>query len=104
VRDPEQPAREASRRIEGGEVAERLDERLLREVLGLRAIAGDARDQADDRPLVAGNELLEGRLRTGERLDDEPGFAYRFQVNRDGRIPRLRLRSHAGGRCTAALL
>jgi hypothetical protein len=104
VRDPEQPAGEASRRIEGGEVAERLDEGLLGQVLGLRAIAGDARDQADDRPLVAGDELLESRLRAGERLDDEPGFAYRFQVNRDGQIPRRRLRRNAGRRCTAALL
>lgn len=89
MRDPEQPAREASRRIERGEVAERPDERFLGEVLGLRQVARDARNQADDRPLVAGNELLEGRLRTGERLDDEPGFADRFEVNRDGLILRL---------------
>jgi len=68
------------------------------------AIAGDARDQTDDRPLIAGDDLLEGRLRAGERLDDEPGFAYRFEVNRDGQSPRWRLRSAAGGRCTAELL
>ena len=86
VRDPEEPAGQPSRRVERGEAAEGLDEGLLCEVLGLRAVACHARNEADNRPLIAADNLLEGRLRAGQRLDDEPGLAYRFQVNRDGPV------------------
>jgi hypothetical protein len=86
VRDPEEPAGEPSRGVERGEAAEGLDEGLLCEVLGERAVARYACNQADNRPLVAADNLLEGRLRAGQRLDDEPGLAYRFQINRDGPV------------------
>jgi hypothetical protein len=36
--------------------------------------------------LIAGDNLLEGRLRAGQRLDHEPGLAYCFQINRDGPV------------------
>ena len=85
VGDAEQPARQPSRRVERGEAAKGLDERLLCEVLGERPIAGHAGDEADDRPLIPAHDLLEGRLRAGQGLGDDPGLAYGFQIDRDGR-------------------
>ena len=89
VRDSEEPARQPSRRVECGEAAKGLDERLLREVLGEGPIPGHAVDEADDRPLVAAHDLLESRLRAGKGLGDDPGLAYRFQIDRDGLVLNL---------------
>src|SRR4029079_1462319 len=74
--------------------AEGFDERLLGEVLRERAVARHARDQRDDRPLIAADNLLERRLRARTRLDEEPGLAYRFQIDRDGRSSLELTRQH----------
>ena len=98
--DAEQPARQPSRGIERGEAAERLDERLLCEVLGQRPVARHAGDQADHRPLIPADDLLEGRLRAGQGLGDDPGLAYGFQIDRDGRSFLRGLRTGGLGRCS----
>ena len=101
--DAEQPARESARGIEPGEAAKRLDERLLCEVLGKRPIGSDARDQADDRALVPADDLLEGRLRASQGLRDDPGLAYGFQIDRDGRSFLPGLRTDGRGRCSRGI-
>ena len=65
VRDSEEPAGQPSRRVERGEAAEGFDEGLLCEVLGQRPVARYARNQADNRSLIAEDDLLKGRLRAG---------------------------------------
>src|SRR6185295_14261235 len=67
VGDLEQPAREAAGRVEGVEPAKGLQEDLLSDVLGRRGIAHHAHDQAEDRALVAHDEVVERPLRAGER-------------------------------------
>ena len=59
VRDAKQPARQPPRRIERGEVPERLDEGLLRQIFREHAVPRHARNQADDRALIATDNLLE---------------------------------------------
>src|SRR5947207_2618860 len=44
------------------DVIHHLDEGVLREILGHLAVADHPEDQAEDRPLVASNQLAEGRL------------------------------------------
>ena len=99
VSDPEQPAGQPPRRIERGEVAEGLDEGFLCQVLGLRPVPRDTRNQADHRPLIPADDLLEGGLRAAQRLDDEPGLAYCFQIDRDGPVL---TREYAGPRADVA--
>jgi hypothetical protein len=82
VRDAEQPAGEPAGRVEGRQVPERLDERLLREILGQGGIGRDPRDEPDDRPLIATDDVLYGGLRAGQRLGNQPGFGDRLEVNR----------------------
>lgn len=82
MRNPEQPAREPPRGVEGVEIAERLDEGFLREVFGARAVPRHAGDEADDSGLVMTDDPLERGLRPRERLGDEPGFDDRLEVDR----------------------
>ena len=101
--DAEQPARESARGIEPREAAKRFDERLLCEVLGKRPIGSDARDQADDRAFVPADDLLEGRLGASQGLRDDPGLAYGFQIDRDGRSFLPGLRTDGRGRCSRGI-
>jgi len=73
-----------TRGVERREVPIRLEERVLREIFGESAIAGDARNQADHRTLIAPDDLLERGLRPGHRLSDESGLGYRLEIDRDG--------------------
>jgi imidazolonepropionase-like amidohydrolase len=100
VRNPEDPARKPPGRVEGGQVAEGLDERLLGEILGQRRIPGNPADERDDGPLVAPDDLLERRLRPGERLRDKTGFGDRLEINRNGDAPCYALRGGHGWRFT----
>jgi hypothetical protein len=86
VRDSKEPAGQTPCRVERGKAAEGLDEGFLCQVFGECEIAGHARQESDDRPLIAADDLLEGGLRSGQRLGHEPGFANGFQVNRDGAV------------------
>lgn len=88
VRDAKQPARETPRRVERRQAAEGLDERFLREILGERLVAGQPDEQAEDRPLVAPDDLLERLLGSRQRLGDQPGLDDGLEINRDGRVPR----------------
>ncbi len=81
----EQPAGQPPRGVEGGEAAERLDEGFLREIFRKRAVFGHPRDEADDRPLIAADNLLEGGLGAPERLGHQTGFAYCLEIDRDVR-------------------
>jgi hypothetical protein len=100
VRDPEQPARQPSRRVEGGEVPVGLEEGVLSEIFSGSAIADNARDQANDGPLIAPDDLLERGLRPRQRLSDESGLGYRLEIDRDGsRSSCISLRADAGRRC-----
>jgi len=83
VGDPEQPAGQPACRVEGGEAAESLDEGFLGQVLRKRAVLRHPRDEADDRPLIAAHNLLEGRLGAPKRLGDQPGLAYCLEIDRD---------------------
>ena len=65
----------------------RLDERLLRQLLGSGALADDAGDEADDRALVAADDLLECGLRAGQCVGNQARLGYRLQVYRDGSVP-----------------
>jgi hypothetical protein len=54
----------------------------LGQVLGLRRIAGQADEQAQNRALITAQDLLERGLRTRQRLRNEPRLRYRLEVNR----------------------
>jgi hypothetical protein len=57
--------------VVGLEAAKRLDERVLRELLGSRRVAEDADDDGEDRPLVPADELLACFLGSGENPVDQ---------------------------------
>jgi hypothetical protein len=84
VGDAEQPAGQPTGRIERGEAAEGLDERLLRQILGQRLVARQADEQAEDRPLVAADDLFEGLLRARQCLRNQPGLDDGLEINGDG--------------------
>ena len=84
VRDAEQPAGEAALRVEGREVAERLDERLLRQILGQGRVPGQPDEQAQDGPLIPAQDLFEGRLGAGQCLRHQPRLRDRLEINRYG--------------------
>lgn len=86
MRDAEDPAREAPRGVERRQVAEGLDEGLLREVLSQAGIVCDAGDQVDNRTLISADDLLEGGLGARQRLRDQAGLGYGIEVNRDGEV------------------
>ena len=98
VGDAEQPAGQPPLGVEGGQVAESLDEGLLRQVLGKSRIAGETDEQAQNRALISAQDLLEGGLGTGQGLGDEPRLRYRLEVNRDEESS-SRLRSMRSRRC-----
>jgi hypothetical protein len=102
VRDAEQPGGQPPLRVERGKTAERLDEGVLREILGQRGIAGDAEDEPDDRPLIPADDLLDGSLRTGQRLGNQPGLGDSLEINRYGSSPLRALRRECVRRCSAA--
>ena len=90
VSDSEQPTRQPPRRVERGQLEVGLDERLLSEVLGRRAVpfvTQHPADQADHRPLITSDDLLECRLRTGQSFRDESAFGDRLEIDRDGPRP-----------------
>ena len=99
VRDAEEPAREPAIRVEGREVAKRLDEAVLRQVLGQGRVAGQADEQRQDGPLMPADELLERRLRAAEGLGDEAGLGNGLEIELDGSLPPASLRSPGTGRC-----
>jgi hypothetical protein len=101
VGDAEEPGRQPPPRVEPGEIAEGLDERVLREILGERRIAGDAGDEPDDRPLIAADDVLDSGLGTGQRLGDQPGLGDGLEINRYGSGPQKALREGRARRCTA---
>ena len=75
VRDLEQPARELELGRVAVDVVQRLDERVLRELLGGLAVAHHPEDEREHGPLVAANELPERGLAPslGERDDIRVG-------------------------------
>jgi hypothetical protein len=85
VGDAENPRRQASRRIEGGQVAEGLDECVLGKVFRQRSVAGQPEEQRYDRTLVPAHDLLERCLGAAERLRDQPRFLDAIDVDSDER-------------------
>ena len=98
VGDAKQPAGQPPLGVEGRQVAESLDEGLLRQVLGKSRIARETDEQAQNRALISAQDLLEGGLGAGQGLGDEPRLRYRLEVNRDEESS-SRLRSMRSRRC-----
>ena len=76
VRDLEQPARELPPGIVGVEPPERLDEDLLRQVLGGPRVLDHAQHQAVDGALEPRHQLAEGVLRAPEGARDQLGVGH----------------------------
>jgi hypothetical protein len=91
---PQHPAGESAVTIEPTQAAEGLEERVLRDIFGVRGIAEHPMDQVEDGPLVAPDDFLERRLRAGDGLRDELRIRQALQVARDG----CPLSGHTSGR------